>query len=201
MIDAVIDLSHWQPDPIDWAAVKSAGIAVVMLKATQGSNWVDPCFLARTREAHCAELLVGAYHFCDASSPSAQAENLLRVAGRKGVLAIDVEPNDMPGDTVSVQQAAEIASYLQIATRRAPVVYIGRYGPSGTGLWLPNAILSRCPLWLPDWSNHPRLPLGWAHWTFWQYTDVGSVSGIDAPVDRSHFFGTLEELGVWWNKG
>ena len=35
--DVVIDLSHWQA-PVDFAKAKSAGIAAVILKATQGSD-------------------------------------------------------------------------------------------------------------------------------------------------------------------
>jgi GH25 family lysozyme M1 (1,4-beta-N-acetylmuramidase) len=36
--DVVIDLGHWQA-PVDFVKAKSAGIAAVILKATQGSDW------------------------------------------------------------------------------------------------------------------------------------------------------------------
>ena len=35
--DVVVDLSHWQA-PVDFVSAKSAGIAAVILKATQGSH-------------------------------------------------------------------------------------------------------------------------------------------------------------------
>ena len=38
--DIVIDLSHWQA-PVDFVRAKSAGIAAVILKATQGLYWID----------------------------------------------------------------------------------------------------------------------------------------------------------------
>ena len=44
--DVVIDLSHWQA-PVDFARAKSAGIAAVILKATQGSHWIDATFAQR----------------------------------------------------------------------------------------------------------------------------------------------------------
>jgi lysozyme len=45
----------------------------VILKATQGTGFVDPTFLERAAEARSASLLVSAYHFLDASSPAQQA--------------------------------------------------------------------------------------------------------------------------------
>src|SRR6202007_706694 len=38
--DVVIDLSHWQA-PVDFLKAKAGGIAAVILKATQGSQWID----------------------------------------------------------------------------------------------------------------------------------------------------------------
>ena len=34
----VIDVSHHQPAPIDWAKVKAFGISAVIIKATEGMN-------------------------------------------------------------------------------------------------------------------------------------------------------------------
>ena len=62
--DAVIDLSHWQA-PVDFARAKSAGIVAVILKATQGSGWIDVAFAQRIAAARASGLLVGAYHFLD----------------------------------------------------------------------------------------------------------------------------------------
>jgi GH25 family lysozyme M1 (1,4-beta-N-acetylmuramidase) len=62
MSDIVIDLSHWEA-PADFAQVKASGIAAVILKATQGTGFVDPTFAARTVAANTAGLLVGTYHF------------------------------------------------------------------------------------------------------------------------------------------
>src|ERR1700751_5579262 len=77
--DVVIDLSHWQA-PVDFAQAKSAGIVAVILKATQGSNWIDVTFKGRYAAASAAGLLVGAYHFLDNSAPEYQLENFLSVA-------------------------------------------------------------------------------------------------------------------------
>src|SRR5882672_8063273 len=96
--DVVIDLSHWQA-PVDFASAKSAGIVAVILKATQGSYWIDATFAKRFAAASAAGLLVGAYHFLDNSPPEIQVENFLSVAEGCRVLALDAEPNGM-GSTV-----------------------------------------------------------------------------------------------------
>ena len=74
--DVVIDLSHWQA-PVDFARAKSAGIVAVILKATQGSGWIDVAFAQRIAAARASGLLVGAYHFLDDSPPELQMENFL----------------------------------------------------------------------------------------------------------------------------
>jgi GH25 family lysozyme M1 (1,4-beta-N-acetylmuramidase) len=200
--DVVIDLSHWQSS-VDFVSAKSAGIAAVILKATQGSRWIDATFAMRFNAANAAGLLVGAYHFLDNSPPEFQVENLLSVAGDCRLLALDAEPNGI-GGTVTVAQAAEAAARLHMATGRAPLVYIGRYGPDGRGTGFPNTVLSRCPLWLPAYNSRPICPFGWSRWALWQHTDgiVGSdaipVPGI-GRCDRSRFAGTVADLKTWWD--
>jgi lysozyme len=199
--DVVIDLSHWQ-SPVDFQKAKAAGIVAVILKATQGSRWIDATFAPRFAAATAAGLLVGAYHFLDSSAPELQVKNFLLAAEGCLVLALDAEPNGV-GGTVTVPQTAEAAARLHMATDRAPLIYINRYGSDERGTGLPNSVLSRCPLWLPAYGPRPVCPLGWPNWKLWQYTDgrVGSdvvpVPGI-GPCDRSRFAGTVAELAAWW---
>ena len=200
--DVVIDLSHWQA-PVDFAQAKAAGIAAVILKATQGSDWIDVTFAPRFAAATAAGLLVGAYHFLDASEPVPQVANFLSVANGCRVLALDAEPNQI-GGTVTAAQTAEAAARLHMATGRTPLIYIGRYGPDERGTGLPNSVLSRCPLWLPAYNSLPVCPPGWSKWVLWQHTD-GSLGYEVTPVpgigrcDRSRFAGTVADLVAWWN--
>jgi lysozyme len=200
--DVVIDLSHWQP-PVDFAQAKAAGIAAVILKATQGSNWVDVTFASRLAAASDAGLLVGAYHFLDASEPAVQVQNFLLAARECPVLALDAESNEI-GGSVTVAQTAEAAARLHMATGRTPLIYISRYGPDERGTGFPNSVLSRCPLWLPAYNARPVCPPGWSNWLLWQYTD-GTVGSNAVPVagigrcDRSRFAGTVADLAAWWS--
>jgi lysozyme len=193
VIDAVVDLSHWQTS-VDFVALRNSGVRAVILKVTQGSSWVDATFTQKLLQAHSAGLLLGAYHFADASSPSLQVDHFLTHVSGIQFLATDFEANDM-GNTVSTAQAAEIVARIHSARGRTPRVYINKYGPSGDDAGLPNSILSRCDLWLAKYTDAVALrpadlPPGWTRWDLWQHAD--------APVDRSRFNGTEAELRTWW---
>src|SRR5260370_28735257 len=112
--DIVIDLSHWEVTP-DFEEVKAFGIAAVILKASQGENHIDPTFVPRAKAAIAAGLLVGAYHFLDASNPILQAGPFLAVAEPVApLLALDFEPN--PASQPTPAQAASAAAVVKART-------------------------------------------------------------------------------------
>ncbi len=200
MADVVIDLSHYQTVSQDFSAAVAAGVAAVVLKATQGTAFIDPTFLPRVAEARASGLLIGAYHFLDGSNPSQQMAHFLSVARDEAGLdwlAIDWEP--CPASPAGSMGAAQAVATVHTATGKWPVLYTGRYMvPS------PSAVLSNCPLWLPEYGTNPVCPPGWSKWTLWQHTD-GNVGSDAVPVagigrcDRSRFAGTIVDLVSWWN--
>src|SRR5262245_58225530 len=198
--DVVIDISHFENVSQDFVITDRAGIAAVILKATQGTQFIDPTFLPRVAEARAAGLLVGAYHFLDGSNPAEQAAHFLTVAASEGMvnwLALDWEP--YPVSQASVMQAATAAASVRAATGIWRVLYTIR-----SMLSAPNKTLSNCPLWLAEYGARPICPPGFAKWQLWQHTDgrVGSavvpVPGI-GPCDRSKFAGTVDQLKTWWS--
>jgi hypothetical protein len=42
------------------------------------------------------------------------------------------------------------------------------------------------------WAPQPGIPSSWNDWTFWQYTNKGSVDGIIGDVDHTRFKGNLD---------
>ncbi len=53
------------------------------------------------------------------------------------------------------------------------------------------------PLWVSGYVSSPPMPGGWSDWTFWQFTDNASISGITGGVDCSYFHGGAQELSAW----
>jgi lysozyme len=198
MSDVVIDLSHWE-NPIDFTQLKAGGIAAVILKATQGIDFVDPTFASRAVTAHAGGLLVGAYHYFDASEPTAQAGYFLATIARTGVpmlMALDFEPN--AANPTSEDRAAVFLTAVKTMLGRWPVLYTGRWAVAPA-----NPSFSQCALWLAEYGTSPILPPGWSEWKLWQYTDgrigssVAPAPGV-GPCDRSRFAGSTAQLSTWW---
>src|SRR5262245_57149320 len=111
----VIDVSHHNCDstPINWDAVKDAGICGVIHKATQGTGYNDPWYLRNCPQVYDRGMLWGAYHFIDASDPIAQLNHFLDVVGVDcdTLYALDWEP-DQYGDCASETQARKFVEEL-----------------------------------------------------------------------------------------
>jgi len=198
MSDVVIDLYHGDKVSVDFSAIKSAGVAAVVLKATQSTGFADPTFAPRLALARDAGLLVGAYHFLDATSPIEQIAHFLSVVGTTNGVLLVVDFEAYARSQPTAAQAAAAVMAVKSVTSRFPVLYTGRYILSA-----PNPVLSQCPLWLAEYGSRPVCPPGWSQWKLWQHTDgrVGSapvpVRGI-GPCDRSRFAGTINQLKAWW---
>lgn len=199
---AVIDLSHHNAEPVDFAALREDGVRLVILKASQGTGMTDPLYRAWRRRAADAGLLVDAYHFCDGASPTAQLAHFLAAAepDDKMRLALDCEPNK--GSTIGFAQAEILADLLDQKRGRQALRY------TGAGFLIPAAIaLTRHfrdgPLWWAKYGPQPSraklvaLGIEPADIVLWQETDSGHRPGIAGPVDESYFLGTIEELARW----
>ncbi|MBL0015595.1 MAG: hypothetical protein IPP17_03940 [Bacteroidetes bacterium] len=92
-----IDVSRYQ-GKIEWAKVKQAGIRFAFIKATEGTDYVDPYFAVNWDEAKDKGIARGAYHFFrPAQDGKAQAEHFLKqVKWTKGDLppVLDLEVTD-----------------------------------------------------------------------------------------------------------
>ena len=66
-----IDVSHHQ-GVVDWGKVAKSDVAFVILKATEGGDYVDDTFARNLAGAKAAGLVVGAYHFFTFCRPGAE---------------------------------------------------------------------------------------------------------------------------------
>lgn len=203
-LDCIIDLSHHNADPIDFAKARAAGFLAVILKATQGAGYVDPTYAARREAALAAGLLVGSYHFGDGTDPHTQAEHYLDTVGPHfgELLVLDFEKNP-DGPSMTLADANYFVNEIAIDVV-VPVLYAGsllkdQLSSSAT----PGTELLACPLWLAQYGPNAILPKGWASWAMWQYSD-GRVNAPpwQAPgigiCDRSKWGGTEDELRTFW---
>ncbi len=203
-----IDVSYWNAG-IDWPKVRATGQRFVFVKATEGETYSDPTFDDNWLGAKSAGLLRGAYcFFRPKSDPQKQAErfvNYVKSMNDNGELppALDLEAADGQSKDKIIARAKVWLDLVEQALGRRPIIYSGYYflqdnfSEPGGG---PPAWTKDYTLWLSQYPSQynpgmqPILPNGWFKWTFWQYSETGTVNGINAKVDLDLFNGTLEEL-------
>src|SRR5215471_1898947 len=123
--NAVIDISAHQGKP-DFAAIKAAGIAGIIHKATEGVGYQDPVYAHNKAAAKAAGLLWGAYHFGTGSNPQQQAADFIQAAqaGADELLVLDFEGNEH-GTQMTLAMARTFVQEVYNATGRWPGFYSG----------------------------------------------------------------------------
>lgn len=180
-----IDVSHWQGD-IDWQKVKADGIRFAIIKATEGTAFVDPNFKRNVNGARAAGVRVGAYHYAHPDKdPIQQVEHLLRtMEGLKLDFppALDLEVNHGLSKEQVTHFALRWLSGIERRIGRKPIFYsytsfIQAYIGAELGSW---------PLWIAHYDvDRPRENGVWESWQVFQYRSTGRVNGIAGSVDMN----------------
>lgn len=202
------DLSHYNTS-VDFKAIKAAGFAFVILKATESTNYTDPTFAPRWRAALDAGLIVGAYHFFRSNADGRlQADYhldairpLLEASGGKVIPpANDVETAD--GATIAARKAriCDWHNLIRGALNMTPLVYSSQY------LWslLTGNMALDCVGWSAHWTSADSYlwPVGWPIsgrrfvqvGVYPQHAWAPPVPGVTGEVDVNRYLGTLDEL-------
>jgi len=200
-----IDVSHYQ-GAIDWASVAGSDVAFCFIKATQGSNYVDPYLQRNWAASAAAGLWRGAYHFGMASEdPAAQARHFYDAVGSLDgkvlppVLDLETMDGQTPADVL--QWTLAFLANADALFQRQTILY------TDAGFWQPLQSLPGCqvlaarPLWLAAYTAQPRVPPPWTAWTFWQYSSGScnggcAVAGVEGSVDQDLFAGTVAQLAA-----
>jgi lysozyme len=183
-----IDVSDYQPN-VNWQAVAREGILFGFVKSTEGATLVSQTFARNWAAMKDVGIQRGAYHFFrPASSVQGQIDLFLKT--------VKLEPGDLPAaldlETTGGLSAGELCDRAAIwleavekATQMRPIIY------TYPGFWdqLGTTRFADYPLWIAHYTSaeQPWVPGGWKSWTFWQYSDTGSVSGVSGNVDMNIF--------------
>lgn len=191
-----IDVSR-RNGAIDWGAVADAGAAFAYVKATEGVTGQDDRFAANWQGMGAVGILRGAMHvFRPHLDPDAQAEHFAEVVGalRTGDLPPVVELEDRRGEWKRIPTPGErlervvaFADRVRDLLGREPIL---RTSPAFLTRTLrrPRAIGAH-PLWLVRRRTPPA-----AHWSFWQFSDAGTIAGVRGKVGLLRFADSVAEL-------
>ncbi|MCW5802751.1 MAG: hypothetical protein KIT31_10220 [Deltaproteobacteria bacterium] len=192
-----VDVSKWQ-GTVSWSKVKAAGIEFAFIRLSDGMNTRDTQFNTNWANAKAAGVIRGAYQFFrPGQSVNAQADMMIDAIGtyQPGDLppVIDVEDTGGLSPAAVAGRVRQWVDRVQAALHVTPIVYTGKF------FWRDQvgspASFASNPLWIAQYTSLcPDIPAPWAKWTFWQYTEKGSVNGISGPVDTNRFNGSLSDL-------
>lgn len=196
-----VDVSRYQ-EHIDWAKLRNANIngqpvRFAFIKATEGTDLIDPYFNENFYQARQNDILRGAYHFF---SPRTDARQQARFFLRQ----VHLEAGDLPpvldvetrGNLSKKELQTAVKKWLDVVEQHygvKPIIYTGHSFKMEN---LNDSVFNDYPYWIAHYYVDKLKYRG--QWTFWQYTDVGHVSGIGSRqedvVDCNIFNGTLQEL-------
>ena len=191
-----IDVSQYQ-GKIDWSKVDSIGelrkIGFAYIRATAGSNKTDSRFEENWRLAKENKMLRGAYHYYRPNENSlAQAKNFIKV--------VQIEKGDLP-PVLDIEQIPSVQSLdsLKVGLRRwlnvveshykvRPIIYSGeRYYTDFLREEFKDYIF-----WIANYNFFVENIK--EDWMFWQFTEKGTIPGIDGNVDVNIYNGTPKML-------
>ncbi len=184
-----IDVSNWQ-GVINYSEVKEAGIEIVYIKSSQGSNIKDAYFDLNYENAKANGLNVGFYHFLTATN-TIEAEQEARffasvISGKTPDCKLVMDYETFGG--ASLEEINQIAQVFLETTKRLTnkdvIVYSDLSNAQNT---FSIEIAENYDLWLAYYGNREELldvRTNWNSFIGLQYTDRGRVPGINGYVDR-----------------
>ena len=186
-----IDISSWQGN-VDFAKVKNYGIDIVYIKVTEGINYINNYFASSYTNAKANGIKIGFYHYFLANiDPVAQAKYFVNAIGDRVPdckLAIDVEVSNGLSKADLTNKIISFLKEVERLTGKDTVVYTyTSFARNYLG-----SELGKYPLWIAEYGvNTPGTNPVWSDWIGFQYSDKGSIPGINGNVDLNEF---MEEI-------
>jgi lysozyme len=182
VIGRVIDVSsdqHPNNAPIDWPAVARAGVTTALIKATQGTTYVNPWLASDLQGASEAGLQVRCYHFADFTNADAEAAFFLQHAGRFA----------RAGDFETSRDVAWMRQFLQALG--APADQLLAYGSASTLVGIYQQLPAMA--WVAEYQVHSP---GWG--VLWQFSETATIPGITGPVDEDRWQGSEIQYDIYF---
>jgi len=192
----VIDISHHQPDPIDWVKVKSGGTIGVIHKATEGIGYVDDKLFSRMKAAKAAGVLTSTYHFMRENDPVGQMQFYLDtinpVLGERICLDHECSGTSLDELEQAIVYLSDTRPDLQIT------IYSGHQIKEQLGGGRSDVLAENTSLWIAQYASTVSWPTAtWPRWSLWQFSQEEKCSGIDGYVDGNRWNGSEEALVKW----
>ena len=178
-----LDISHHQ-ERVNWTKVDSNKYKFIIMKATEGQNFLDSDFSYNWNNARLNGFTVGAYHFFSMlSSGTAQADFYIsKVPYSERTLPpiIDLEiPTKYPKEQV-LKELKDMTDKLEKQYKKRVIFYVNynTYNAYIKGEFPKNKI------WITDYKYFPRIKEN-NRWVIWQVSRRGRIEGIPGFTDKN----------------
>lgn len=193
-----IDLSRYQGD-VDWSQINSSNVSFAMLRVgyrgyKSGIIKLDDKFTQNIQQAENKNIQVGVYFFSQAITEAEAIEEanfvLQYVEDYPITLPIvfdleEISASDHRTYNLTQEQRTNIAISFCERIKEAgytPMIY-------GNASWLTDCYdltqISQYDIWLAQYADCPSFPYAFK---MWQYTNSGTLDGINHSVDKNIYF-------------
>lgn len=194
-----IDISHYQGE-IDWEVLRNQGmidncpVRFVMIKATEGTDRVDPKFKENFEQSLEYGFTRGAYHFYSVHSKAEdQARFFIRnVKLQNGDLPPVLDVEHKPKGQTDEAFRRSVLQWLTIVEEHYQVKPIIYTYYKFKMQYLADKVFDQYPYWIAHYYVDSVEYRG--AWKFWQHTDVGRLPGIKGYVDFNIYNGSYYDL-------
>lgn len=184
-----IDVSEWQGE-ITWENVRSSGIRIAYIRASEGNNYIDPDAIRNYNGAKENGIKVGFYHYLTARNQEEaieQAEFFVSVVKGLNIdcrLAMDFESFEgLTIDEINLISKTFLEKVERLSGKEV-IIYSDAYNAAYT---FSQELASKYPIWVADYGVQEPGNGNWKVWDGFQYTDEGKIAGIEDYVDRDYF--------------
>ncbi|MGU9539274.1 GH25 family lysozyme [Clostridium tepidum] len=172
---------------INFGAVKNSGVNVVIIKATEGVDYIDPCLSQHYNGAKAAGLNIGFYHFMsEKTNPGQQAVDFWNAIKEKQfnvMPCLDIETNSCGRSSKQItDRCLEFLNKFKALSGLSCMIYTGGY----FGRDNLDSRIKNYPGWIAHYGVNTPMATGFSvigH----QYTETGRVNGISGNVDLNNF--------------
>lgn len=185
------DISGYQ------TGIRLDGIPAVMVKATEGTGYVNPDYARVVADARARGLLQMAYHFLRRGNGAGQADYAYGVIGPGVPTMVDVEPAG-DGTAPSLADVSAFVSEFRARGGLVRLVYLPRWfwvdlgSPDLTGLTRANLALISSTYTTYSDSGSGWAPYGGVTPAIWQFSESYPLNGY--AVDMNAYRGSLDDL-------
>lgn len=192
-----IDVSKWQGQ-IDWEQVKNSGqVDFAILRCGAGTDQDDKTWDDNSSECERLSIPYGVYLYSEANTTAkakSEAEHVIRLLKGKHPsypIYYDIEDNSLRN--LSAAQLGENVKTFTSTLEAAGYTNIGIYANKD---WFTNKltapVFSKYPKWVASWGNTCTYR---GSYHMWQYTNGGTIPGINGKVDLNF------KIGSWLKGG